>query len=110
MSHTPGEYEAVSMPEGSAERWSVCIVGPGWHIATIENGAPGDSLETEKANAQLFASAPDLLAACEAMQSIAWMAREYADAGGSNSIEMQEYTAALTVLNNALAKAKGEAA
>lgn len=37
-----------------------------WIIAVIENGAPGDSLETEKANARLIAAAPDLLEACKA--------------------------------------------
>jgi hypothetical protein len=44
------------------ERWTV-VSDYGYLIATIENGAPGDSLDTEEANASLIAAAPDLLEA-----------------------------------------------
>lgn len=41
-----------------SDRWSVCAVrdGKSFFVATVENGAPGDTLETEQANAKLFAA------------------------------------------------------
>ncbi len=36
-----------------------------WKIASIDNGAPGYTLETEGANSRLMAAAPELLAALE---------------------------------------------
>jgi hypothetical protein len=70
--HTPGPWKAIQAdlhgdPDApDRNRWSVCLDGEvPFLIATIENGAPGDTLKTEEANARLFASAPDLLAACK---------------------------------------------
>lgn len=69
--HTPGEF--VALPPGKpGKRWRVAAkgrLGGGsmaaaevtWIVATIGNGAPGDTLETEGANARLFAASPDLL-------------------------------------------------
>lgn len=74
--HTPGPWEALP-PAKLGKHWRVAqrgMLGGGgvlgsatamWLIAVIENGAPGDTLETEEANARLIAAAPDLLAACE---------------------------------------------
>lgn len=70
--HTPGLWVAVKADlygdgeDSDPNRWAVCAGDPGleFFVATIENGAPGDTLETEEANARLIASAPDLLAAC----------------------------------------------
>jgi len=50
--------------EDEADRWIVTTAGEKhWHIATIENGAPGDILDTEEANARLIAAAPAMLQA-----------------------------------------------
>lgn len=50
------------------DRWCVVVDGPKpYLVATIENGAPGDCLDTEAGNARLFAAAPDLLVACVGM-------------------------------------------
>ena len=68
--HTPGPWrthQGADDGEGGVEldRWLVVVDGPKpYLVATIENGAPGDTLMTEAANATLFAAAPDLLAAC----------------------------------------------
>jgi hypothetical protein len=61
---TPGRFVASSIPEGDGERWSVFTEGtPSYHIAVIENGAPGDYCDTERANALLLAASPEMLAA-----------------------------------------------
>lgn len=60
--HTPGPWEASRGIDKEPDRWVVTVVGPKpWGVATIENGAPGDTLKTEEANARLFAAAPELL-------------------------------------------------
>lgn len=78
-SHTPGPWAALKGTEDESERWGVYQdTGPAkWHLATIENGAPGDTLKTEESNARLIAAAPDLLAACVAL--VRWR-----DGGGGN--------------------------
>ncbi len=64
MSHTPGKWVAIKGIDDDAERWGVYTEGPQhFHLATIENGAPGDTLETEGHNARLIAAAPALLEA-----------------------------------------------
>lgn len=61
--HTPGPWKAIKgIAEGDAMRCGV-VVSRGntdYLIATVENGAPGDFCETEWANAQIMASAPEL--------------------------------------------------
>lgn len=64
--HTPGPWVASKGVDDEPDRW--CVLTDGGHqyfIAEIHNGAPGDTLETEGANARLMAAAPDLLAACK---------------------------------------------
>lgn len=63
---TPGP---LLVEEGSclgeeSDRWSVMADRGDKHffVATIENGAPGDTLETEKANAGLFAASHEMVA------------------------------------------------
>jgi len=65
--HTPGPWVPIKGIDDDTERWGVYTAGPqnNYHIATIENGAPGDTLETETYNAHLISAAPDLLAACK---------------------------------------------
>lgn len=101
MSHTPGPWKVIPPAHGHETEY-LCV--------SLDAEDNYTTLEMLPDDARLIAAAPDLLTAAEAVQSIMWMAREYADGGGTHSIEMQEYIAALTVLNNALAKAKGEAA
>lgn len=64
--HTPGTWHPSWEQPDEPNRCGVYaeIDGKEWHVATIENGAPGDTLETEKANAKLMSAAKDLLAAC----------------------------------------------
>ncbi len=62
---TPGPWIALRGVDGEPHRWGVFQAvadRPNYHIASVENGAPGDTLKTEEANARLFAAAPDLLA------------------------------------------------
>lgn len=70
--HTPGPFRPwKGAGEGEyyePERWCVVVDGPRpYLVATIENGAPGDTLKTEAANARLFAASPRMLGACRAM-------------------------------------------
>jgi len=63
--HTPGPLKAEKGAEFDPGRW-IIVADNGtkpWVIATIENGQPGDSLDTEEATAKLFAAAPELLEA-----------------------------------------------
>lgn len=64
--HTPGPWKAENADLHGDEddtRWSVLTAGQDrdYFVATIENGAPGDTLDTEAANARLIAKAPELL-------------------------------------------------
>lgn len=66
--HTPGPW---TYTVGADDDETRCIVHQkdatrDWIIAVIENGAPGDSLDTEKANASLIAASPELYGACKA--------------------------------------------
>ena len=62
--HTPAPWKAQCGIEDDETRWIVVADGGAkpWLLATVENGQPGDCLETEKATAHLIAAAPDLLA------------------------------------------------
>ncbi len=64
---TPGPWKPVCGLDDDNTRWSVVAAASNheWHIATIENGQPGDSLETEAATASLIAAAPDLYEAAK---------------------------------------------
>jgi len=76
--NTPGEWIA-DKPAKVGKHWKVMARGKLggkirrgltgaeclWHLATVANGAPGDTLETEAANARLFAASKELLAACK---------------------------------------------
>lgn len=78
---TPGEW-VVLPPKKTGKRYRIAAratFGGGgaissatalWTLATIGNGAPGDTLETEGSNAQLMAAAKDLYAACEAFMEL----------------------------------------
>ncbi len=68
--HTPGPWKAGKGVEDDETRCFVTqdIEGkPPFLIAEIQNGAPGDCLETEEANARLIAAAPDLLNALKVL-------------------------------------------
>lgn len=57
---TPGPLEVAEgdlYDSEGTDRWSVVkdVGGAKYFVATVENGCPGDTLETEKANAELFA-------------------------------------------------------
>lgn len=64
--HTPGPWRWDRGLDDDETRCFVTQAVSGqahYVIAEIQNGAPGDCLETEVANARLVAAAPDLLAA-----------------------------------------------
>ena len=64
--HTPGDWMADVT--GRSKRWRVYARvndGPSYIVAVVHNGAPGDTLDTERANARLIAAAPNLLAALQ---------------------------------------------
>lgn len=69
IEYTSGDWKAVQGIDGDETRWGVIqsLDGSdeGFCIATIENGAPGDTLDTEAANAHLFAASKELLAVAE---------------------------------------------
>lgn len=66
--HTAGPLKALKGSEFETDRWTVVTEGErAYLIATIENGQPGDTLDTEAATAYLFAAAPELLAALKAV-------------------------------------------
>lgn len=63
IKHSPGPFIASKGSEDDPERWIV-LADNGTQpfvIATIENGQPGDTLDTEEATAHLFAAAPEML-------------------------------------------------
>ena len=66
-SATPGDWLPSFEQPDEPERCAVWarLGGREYLVATIENGAPGDTLETEKANARLIAASPRMLAACQ---------------------------------------------
>jgi hypothetical protein len=58
---TAGPWAASKGTEDEDERWIIVHGGEKpWHIATIENGQPGDCLATEAATAALIAVAPEM--------------------------------------------------
>ena len=60
--HSPGPWVASQVTDDDENGWAVLREeAPQFFIATIENGAPGDTLETERATAILIAAAPDML-------------------------------------------------
>lgn len=72
MKHTPGPWTMIQGQDGDATRWGVYTDYADTkfrhcQIATVENGALGDTLETEGYNAALIAASPDLLEALECL-------------------------------------------
>ena len=60
--HSPGPWVASQGTDDDEDRWAVLREeAPQFFIAVIENGAPGDTLETERATAILIAAAPEML-------------------------------------------------
>ena len=67
IKHTPGEWRVV-LPAKTGGHCKVTVARPTagegtrlYLLAVIENGAPGDTLKTEQANAALISAAPELL-------------------------------------------------
>ena len=102
VEYTKGPWKAIDGTYYEEERWGVYVDGPmQYHIATIENGAPGDTLDTEAANARLIAAAPELL---EAVRSAMNRLRNQSGIG-SVTAECNEIT--YQQCASALAKAEG---
>lgn len=82
---TPGPWQAIKGVEASDEmRCGVSAMrdGIGYLVATIENGAPGDSCDTEFSNARLIAAAPELYALAESLE---WSAEVSHPEGGTEA-------------------------
>lgn len=74
VEHTPAPWKAVQGNDGEPERWLVVADAERqYHIAVIENGQPGDCLETEGATAHLIAAAPELLDAVKNFIADHWL-------------------------------------
>jgi len=100
VAHTPGPWKSDRGVDDDPTRCFVtqAIQGqPEYVIAEIQNGAPGDCLETEVANARLIAAAPDLLLA----------SREILSNYGPPSEYDQPYREMWERLSTAIAKAEG---
>jgi hypothetical protein len=104
---TPGEWyadradlNADDPDDADPDRWAVLVKVEGrphsFLVATVENGAPGDTMDTEEANARLMAASKDLLAALKACAAVC--AGETSNKGG--------LIAALELARSALAKAE----
>ena len=75
--HTPGEWKAFI---SKGKRSYVCASSDDnrfWPVAVIKNGKPGDTLDTETANANLISAAPNLLAALKGMMQWQRSVREF---------------------------------
>ena len=120
QSHTPGPWvaEKADLYGEDPNRWAVLARDPitnrAYFIATIENGQPGDCLETEEATARLIASAPDLL---EALREITTLVSVLHGRGPNAEIPealltpLGVYIKAAEIMRNAKAaiqKAQGE--
>lgn len=107
---TPGPLIArKGIEAGDEHRCGVFAVRDGveYHVATIENGAPGDICETEFANATLFAAAPELHEACESALMQLRVAVIAHSGGLFNNDNVHEHLG-IADLMAALAKARGE--
>ncbi len=61
---SPGAFAMLKGTEEETERWCVVTVMPDgttYSIAEIDNGVPGDTLETEEANARLLSASKAML-------------------------------------------------
>lgn len=104
--HTPGPWESIP-PKTKGKHWKVGargrLGGKGstagasvlWDLASIANGAPGDTLATEEANADLIAAAPEMFAAMQAVAKYAGLLNLPLDVSNA--------------FHHALAKAEGRA-
>jgi len=102
--HTPWPLVARKGVDPDDEyRCGVCAVRDGleYHVATIENGAPGDSCDTEFSNAVLFAAAPDMLAALHGLAGIL----ATAESNASGNPEWEHVSAKVKAARAAIAKA-----
>jgi hypothetical protein len=115
--HTPGQWEAMA-PKKIGKHWQVGARGTlggasamagataHWIIARIDNGAPGDTLKTEEANARLIAAAPDLLAvAVAAIEDYEWIIDDHPKLDPDGELPPK-----LERLRAAIAKATGQPA
>ena len=89
------------MDEDDIERWSI-VADNGtrpYHIATIENGQPGDCCATEGATAHLIAAAPHLLAALQSLLTASEWADEtgYVDGVGFMDLDTIQANARLAI-------------
>jgi hypothetical protein len=76
MADPTPEWEAVP-PKKPRKNWMVAVRGPLggkgsiggacvlWDVATIHNGAPGNTLQTQEEIAHIMAASKELLAACQ---------------------------------------------
>lgn len=115
---TPGPWRAIKGVEPSDDmRCGVSAMRGeiGYLVATIENGAPGDICDTEFANANLIAAAPELyyalgplLRVIDDAVSLHISDEELREAHPEDQRFIKRARKALERANAALAKARGE--
>lgn len=101
---TPGDWQPKQGIDDEAERWIVTADrgdGKGYLVAIIHNGAPGDTLETERVNAHLLAAAKELKAAVERLRAV------LVSVQGNDFTISDDVDAADEFARSALAKATG---
>jgi hypothetical protein len=120
MPFTPGEWEAIA-PKNVGKHWKVITNGlfggnqgaisgakVMWNLASIDNGAPGDTLETEGENARLFAASKKLLEALRMALSQMDDARtNLIELAGEDSEESKAFDEPIRVARAAISKAVG---
>lgn len=104
---TTGYFEASKGSEFEPDRWIIQTRSePHYLIATIENGQPGDTLDTEEATAHIFAASKDLLEALEeARASLADGIETECELEHPGSKSDREL---ISKIDKAIARAKGE--
>lgn len=65
---TAGPWRAMQGVEDDETRWGVVTSDGEFLVAVIDNGAPGDTLATEAANARVMAASRELLDAAKAVR------------------------------------------
>lgn len=100
--HTPAPWKASKGDEDEPERWLILADAPlAFHIATIENGQPGDTMDTEGATAAVMAAAPEMLAALEG-----WLAKIDGPWKANPALILAESDKAILVMRQAVQKAR----
>lgn len=112
IKHSPGPWKAEMFKDENDERWYV-LADNGtqpYNIAVIENGQPGDTMETEGATARLMAAAPELLSALKCLLIVEMLRETAMSHGDESAVEAANDAkwSAVDAARTAIAKAEGK--